>query len=498
MLSYSEWLAQQNSNPAPNSAPTAPQSRPVAAAQPMAPANAPAQNAQGGVLDLPEFNYTMSDDLTGQNAGAYLNDYYNYIGNDYGSLISQFSTDNAGQMVNWDEDQFMTINDFGLNSSRKSGELRDKLPTGYFLGDEWYSNNDPLDTYYYYDHKGRLQSLAPNEINPFFHFNGDGPADGTELYRAVEKPVEQPNPLGVGGYEIPPEYVSAGNYRKETEAEAWERMLANGGSYSDDPFGGDDTFTGLYTDNTHKKYGGQDTVNIPELEKLINDPNWVVRDDNGNITQVRAELLPYIFGQELHQQGIELHRGATPRSNGAFNLAKNLFLGLFTGGLGIAGAAGLGLTTAGTASGMAGAMLPAGTALSTGGMVLSSGLGAGLHTAINGGDLGDFAKNFAMGSIGGYAGSKLSPVLSKAVGNNTIGNALSGGLTRGGLNAVSGGDFGTGFIQGGLNSLVNGTMRNTVSPFLGDLGLNQSFADWLSSSAGKYWLTQYSKKRRYN
>lgn len=503
MLSYADWAAQRGApangvggnTPAPVEQPTAPAGQ-LSFADWQAGRQQPPQ-APTGPLDLPTFNYVASEGLDGQNVGAYLADYYGQMGSGYGSQVSQFATDNAGQMVNWNPDQYMTIEDFGLRSNR--GSLRNGIDTGYYIGDQWYAGT-PDD--YFHAGGGGYRSLAPADLYGSGNVERPGIADGTELFTGTERPGTRAFNDSSGKDEWQTDYTSAGTYRKETEAEAWARMVAQGGAYDDKDktntagFGSEGDLANLSKDNTHKKYGPADPVNIPELAQYIDDPNWVQRGEDGQITGMRAELMPYVFGQELSDVSRELQRGGTPEADVAGKLIGSLVLGIVTGGLGIAGAAAAGLTTAGTAAGMAGAMLPAGTALSTGGLALSSGIGAGLNTAINGGDAGDFVKNFAMGGLGSYAGAKLTPTISNAVGNSTVGGALSGGLTRGGLSALSGGNFGDGFTQGAVSSLVNGASRNYLAPALGDAGVDQSFANWLSSTAGKTAVSELTKKRK--
>jgi hypothetical protein len=167
--------------------------------------------------------------------------------------------------------------------------------------------------------------------------------------------------------------------------------------------------------------------------------------------------------------------------------AFGAILGIATAGLGLPGMVG---NAIGSATG-----LSPGTAAMLGKGVVSAGTNA-LSTGLGGGDFGDIGKSLLTGGVTGglnaLSSNYLTPFLSDALGNDSVSKIVSGGLTQGALSSINGGDFGTGLLSGAVGSGMN----EYVAPELSGLTGSQSFANWLSSAAGKEIVNQLTSKKR--
>jgi hypothetical protein len=204
---------------------------------------------------------------------------------------------------------------------------------------------------------------------------------------------------------------------------------------------------------------------MPELAKYINDPNWVQRGEDGKVTGMRAELLPYVFRDELGEQFRDMTRGGTKESNVMGDLVFTVILGVMTMGVGTAAAsaAGLTATTAGGAAatgvgGLSGA-LTGGAGLSTTGSVVAGGVSGGLSAAAKGGNIGT---GILTGGIGGAASGLVSNgIASTGVDWLDKGTLVNNALTKGTVGAATtfarggdAGDAGVNFLAGAGSSVV--------------------------------------------
>lgn len=384
-------------------------------------------------LTLPDIGYKYTG-ASNQYSDIYA-DYLRYLGNDYLPSLQDWSAQNRGQMVSFSNDPFLTVEDLVGSSGRAVMRGR-QLEPGYFIGDNYspYAidsfgdktnslfgryipgdyENDPSPTYYYQDSSGVYQPVTPWDVQ------SNRLADGAELFT-----FEQLTPtlrdlwdtefqkLYDPQTELYGRYKPTGAFRRETRDEALDRLFNEApsrttGGWND--FLSDNVLNQIAT--SHDEKWGKDYVNIPELAPLLKDPNWVQRDEQGNIVAVRSELMPYIVTQGIGLESGDLNRSTTKSSDLAGNLIKAGIIGIATGGLGSALAGGLGLTTS------AGA-------LTTAGKVVAGATAGGLTSAAMGGDP---LKGALLGGAGGFIGSAFQGVGDSFVAADAA-NLLSSGLS---------------------------------------------------------------------
>jgi hypothetical protein len=217
----------------------------------------------------------------------------------------------------------------------------------------------------------------PNKV----FYNADGSSvgwakEGDELFRQVQD--SEGNPLwdtDISGFSKP-RLESAGVYHKDTQEEAIAKLLARGG---DSAVGGRKDFMGATTlDDLAKDHSGkwgQDYVTDPEFAKYANDPAWVTKDDTGNITAMRAELVPFMLREALGEEFRDINRGGTKAANGFGDLVKMVVIGTVTAGFGTAAAMGMGMSTGAGAT----------AALTTGGKIVAGAVSGGMSAGLQGG-----------------------------------------------------------------------------------------------------------------
>lgn len=414
----------------------------------------------GTLVELPDWTYTPTEGLSGS-SGEHLADYYGQMASNYLPQVDAFAQQNAGNMVAWDPNRFMTIEDFGYGTAR--GNLRGTVSQGYYIGDTFHADT-PADLYVKGSDNNYYRAFGDGEedkVNWMMVLRNIDPGTETELYRGTP---QTPLPGKLVDYDPSGfTYESVGVYRKETPEEAWARQVAQGGGFTtggSGDFGGETTLERLTKDVSSKKWGA-DPVNIPELQQYIDNPEWVQRDDGGKITAMRAELLPYVFREQLGEEFRDITRGGTKKAGGFGDVVGALIIGVATAGFGIAAAAGMGLTAAGTAAGGLTGAITGGTALSTTGSIVAGGITGGLGSAINGGNIGT-------GILTGGIGGGLTPLVSQGLAGtgadwlksgSMANSALSSGVTGAAKTAVTGGNIGDAFLAGAGTSAVMGGLK---------------------------------------
>jgi hypothetical protein len=408
-------------------------------------------------LALPDWEYD-SRGLTKSDILALLQDYYSQMGSNYLPSLDTFAQQNAGQMVDWNPNQFMSIEDFGYGNNRGDLRNQDIIRNSHDLYG-WTTGNESRPSYYTRTPDGQYRVAQGNEGEELFTMSqGDQPENGD--------PTQT--------------YTSAGNYHTETLDEAVARLLGQGGGYATGGFNdfiGTGQMSRLASDQSGK--WGSDYVNMPELQQYLDDPNWVAKDENGNITQIRAELYPLLMREALGEESRDINRGGTKESGGFGDLVKMALLGTVTGGLGLAGATAMGLGTAAAGAGLGATMAGMGTAgLATAGAI-GGALNAGLtdqdilRGALTGGVLGgigSFAKDFAPGVANSLG-------IRSDTGVRAVGGAITGGVGS----AVNGRDPLRGILSGGLYPIVSSNVAE-IAPFL-DERWNKAISNALITEA---------------
>lgn len=418
MLSFADWTAQQS----------APKT--------------------GEPIALPEWSYDSSglkaDKYGSLQASSVLQDYYGQLSNNYLPSLDTFAKDNAGQMVAFDPNRFMTAEDFGLGDgggiNRGSLRNQDLLQASHDLN--WVNNGGDSGTIPAYYQKRDGGYYAANQAT-----------DGEELFKLLS------------GEDGTQSYESAGKYHKETPEEAMTRLLAQEGvSGGVNDFMGSEALTNLAKDNSGK--WGADYVKDPALQKYLDDPSWVSKDENGNITNIRAELYPMLMREQLGQEYRDIARGGTKDADGFGGIVKALVLGVATGGLGLAGASALGFGSAAAGAGLGATA----AGMGYGGLATAGAIGGGLNAALTGGDV---LKGALTGGVAGGFTKWASPTVGGALNNmgvtGTANKVLSGGLTS--------------MAGGGLSSAITGSQFNPLPSFAS--GATQGY---MGSQAGKEML----------
>jgi uncharacterized membrane protein YoaK (UPF0700 family) len=409
-------------------------------------------------------------------------------------------------MVAFDPNKFKSIEDFGWGDSR--GDLRgDLIADGYYIGDQFTSfSSNPWDGFaedrqvgtgpYYQDADGKWQQFnsgydpsTGRRIDEWKRYS-DSLADGTLLHSGYMDEY--------GSFQSTKEL---GAFRNASEEQRLKDIIVQDGSYKTGNKGYHDFMSSQQLVDASKKGDekwSKDYAYEESIAPLLNDPNWVQRDESGNITNIRAELYPYLMRQALGDEYSGMSRGGTKRSGGFGDVVKGLVLGVATGGLGLAGAGALGLASGSLASGLtAGAISGGLSSALTGGDVLKGALTGGVT-----GGLTKFASP--------YVGSGLNNM---GVTNPLLNKTLTGGIIGSGVSAVKGGNAGTGFLTGATNALgqqLGNQVFGSDKSFVKDLAVNagtgavnsaitgrkydpsslingknlMSFADWVSSQNG--------------
>jgi hypothetical protein len=427
---------------------------------------------------MPTFTYNSSGLVADENGmmgvTPFLQDYYGQIADTYLPTIDTFATDNAGKMVSFDPNQFMSSEDFGISNLQGGMRGGDLIQNSHDLSDV---DDSGFNTAYYIkDANGQytnaIRLLGPNGMPQQGYSNVD---EGTELFK--RKLADGTNDDGTWNANEQDAYIADGKYHRETPQEAATRMVSQGGGYKTGQgsydFAGEDQLNRITTD-VHSKWG-QDYVNMPELQKYMNDPAWVARDDKGKITNIRAELVPLLMRESLGEEYRDITRGNTKSSDFLGDLIGSIALGAITGGFGIAGAGAMGLSSAAAGAGLGATA----AGLGAGGMAVAGGLSGALGSAVTGGDV----------LKGGLTGA-LSGGFSKWA-NPTVSNSLTGmGITGGANSALTGGL--TSATGGGLSSLITGNKFNPVSSFAS--GATQGY---LGSNSGKQNMTDMGVTNPY-
>lgn len=420
MLSFDEWMSSNSANQSP--------------------------------LVLPEFTYYRSglslNDKGKLSAQDFLSDYYSKMASSYLPELDQFASSNAGKMVAYDPNKLMSIEDFGLGTNRGSHRNVDLLQSSHDLSPgTGYESND-LRGFYFVNNNGKYDPV----------FSADE-AEGKDLYQLT---------YGFDGSE--PVYTEAGKYHKETLDEAIDRLIGYGGSYKIDgqkggyDFMGQEALSGLSADGGGK--WGPDYMKDPTMVKLLNDPNYVTRDENGAIKSIRAELYPHLFREQLAQEYRDIARGGTKEAGGFGDIVKALIVGVGTGGLGLAGASALGLGSAAAGAGIGATA----AGMGYGGLATAGAISGALSSALTGGDI---LKGALTGGISGGLTKFASPYVSGALSKVGIQGGLNSALT-GGLTSTA---------TGGLTSAIMGNKFNPLSSFAG--GATQGY---LGSKYGKEFM----------
>lgn len=457
--------------------------------------NPTASSGASGLLAMPTFDYnyavaapTNPRGSTPLTAATVAGDYYSRMASDYLPTVDQFASSNAGRMVDLNGSTFMDIADFaGTGSGGRAKLLGKNIQRDFIVGDQRFSTADMYENYrpnpynpdwtpgagkyYYRDARGNIVNYTPNVGNIDQNgYDTSGVPDGVELLtrrdatddeirqrlrergmsdREIERYIQSRNAVGLdidqySGIDpsVRDSYDTFGTVRQETQQEAVDRLLGEGGSRNAGNF-----LSGSTLDRTTKqdneKYG-RDFVNIPELQQHIDDPSWVTKDNSGNITAIRAELVPYVMRQALGDEFANINRGMTDESDVLGTLVGTIVIGVMTAGIGSAFAAGMGMTTAVGAGGAAltGAAgveaLAAGASLTAGGMATAGAIGGGLSTALQGGSGSDILRGAALGGLGGAASGYVSNGVQSTLGGvsdtfNAASTAADGSRVAAGL-----------------------------------------------------------------
>jgi hypothetical protein len=421
---------------------------------------------------MPTFTYDSSglvaDKYGMMSADSFLQDYYGQMTNGYLPTIDKFATDNADKMVVFDPNAAMSIEDFGLASNR--GGLRgiDLIHNSHDLSavDDSGFNS----AYYIKLPNGQYtNAMALNGPNGMPRQGFSNVDEGTELFKI--KLANGVNDDGTWNANEENAYIADGKYHRETPQEAAARMISQGGGYVTGhgaDFGGEDQLNRITTDVGGK--WGADYVNMPELKPYLDDPAWVTRDDKGKITNIRAELVPLLMRESLGEEYRDITRGNTKSSDFLGDLIGSIALGAITGGMGIAGAGAMGLSSAAAGAGLGATA----AGLGAGGMAVAGGLGGALGSAVTGGNV---LKGGLTGALSGGFSKWASP---------TVSNSLKGlGITGGANSALTGGL--TSATGGGLSSLITGNQFNPLSSFsTGALGqVAESQKGWMNNLLGE-------------
>lgn len=437
-----------------------------------------------GPLALPDWSYDSSGLTTDKygtlQASGLLQDYYGQLTNGYLPQLDQFAKDNAGQMVSFDPNRFMSLEDFGLDHGR--GDLRnlDVLQASHSFGQ--FDENNPSN-YYVKDGEG---------YKPIWNLGGGvgSGLEGQEIFTMQNGEPTWENNQGT------PVYTSAGKYHKETPQEAAARLIAQGGGYKSGnngrqtggdsyDFMGVDSLNAMTTKGSEK--WGTDYVNDPTLKQYLDDPSWVSKDENGNITAIRSELYPLLARQSLGGEYQNIARGGTKASDGIGGLVKGLILGTVTGGLGLAGASAMGMGSAAAGAGLGATA----AGMGYGGLATAGAISGGLSSALTGGDV---LKGALTGGLAGgftkFASPYVGDTLSGMGVTGTTNKILSGGLTSmagSGLgSAITGGEWNpaASFATGALGQ-VSQSQKGWLNNVLGEAAIDPQFASFIESQAGK-------------
>lgn len=428
MLSFADWTAQQSAPKTGGQSFTDWQTR-------SDPLVLPEWSYSNDNLKLDKYGRLMASDV--------LTDYYGQLSNNYLPSLDTFAKENSGRMVAFDPNRFMTAEDFGLGDGGgiNRGSLRNMDLSQASHDLTWQNNGDSgtLPTYY------RKRDGAYYGVNQA--------TDGEELFKLLS------------GEDGTQSYESAGKYHKETSEEAMARLLAKEGvSGGVNDFMGSEAISNLTKDNSGK--WGVDYVKDPTLKKYLDDPSWVSKDEDGNVTSIRAELYPMLMREQLGQEYRDIARGGTEASDGIGGLVKSLILGTVTGGLGLAGASALGFGSAAAGAGLGATA----AGMGYGGLAVAGALGGGLSSALTGGDV---IKGALTGGLAGGFTKFASPY---------VGDTLSGMGVTGTTNKVLSGGL-TSMAGSGLGSAVTGNKFNPLSSFAS--GATQGY---MGSQAGKEML----------
>lgn len=217
------------------------------------------------------FAYTPNVDLRTTNISGIANDYYSQLAKNWLPTIAN------DQYLDWNTDWFKTSGDIGLGG-RGSGQ----------------------------------RFLPTSDIIPLFEadaafLNGDS-------------------------YSLKPEYSSkgysvdySGDFPRIIKDYSNDEILANflakdvsGGSGTEnaasilDPF----WINNIVSDNDGGGRWYTDTINDPNYQKYLDDPNIVKRDQNGNVTSIRGDIAKTIFIDYLGNAGGDINRASTDAASG--------------------------------------------------------------------------------------------------------------------------------------------------------------------------------------
>lgn len=227
------------------------------------------------------FAYTPNVDLRTTNISGIANDYYSQLAKNWLPTIAN------NQYLDWNTDWFKTSGDIGLGGR---GTGQGFLPT---------SDISPL---FENDYTGAVR--LNDKVN---FFNGDS-------------------------YSLKPEYSSKGysidylgDFPRIIKDYSNDEILANflakdvsGGSGTEnaasilDPF----WINNIVSDNDGGGRWYTDTINDPNYQKYLDDPNIVKRDQNGNVTSIRGDIAKTIFIDYLGNAGGDINRASTDAASG--------------------------------------------------------------------------------------------------------------------------------------------------------------------------------------
>lgn len=392
--------------------------------------------ASTGLLSMPDFTYDKSKlalNADGQlQAKDFLSGYYGQMTENYLPTMDTFASENAGKMVAFDPNKLMSIEDFGLGTSRgdlRNIDLSQKSHNTAFGNDDTGNVSVP---YYTRTPDGQYRAATGRE--------------GEELFTHSRSEPTWQNPDGEDVW------TPAGKYHKETAQEAADRLLGQGGGYKTEgqgaqrsDFMGETTLTDLTTKANDK--WGQDFVNMPELKPYLDDPAWVTKTD-GKVTAIRAELLPLMLRESIGEEYRDMTRGTTKDAEGFGGLVKMVVIGTVTAGFGAAAAAGMGMTTATGA-------------LTAAGQVTAGAIGGGMSAGLQGGNI---LQGAALGGLGGAASPYISkPLTDAGLTNKTLNAGATKAITGGLSAAIQGKDVAMGAVAGGITGMITSMLPDTGS-----------------------------------
>lgn len=431
------------------------------------------QTVPNEVLELPDWTYDTSN-LPIKNskllATDLLADYYGQLGSNYLPQLNQFAQENAGKMVKFDPNRFMSIEDFGWDHDR-AGLRGNYVDRNWTIGDETLGTDTLLNSGKYYTKNGlQLGSDYSDHItNDYWEKQlSDG------LYTLDEDTNQLVNVNAV----------------RESHEDAVNRLLSQGGGYK----------TGNYGDGNRNSYDfmsemalegiaseantkwGKDLVNLPHLKKYLDDPNWVSRGEDGAVESIRAELYPLLMQEALGGEYRNINRGSTKESDFMGDMVKSLVMGVATGGLGLAGASALGFGSAAAGAGLGATA----AGMGAGGLATAGAISGGLNSALTGGDV---LKGALTGGLTGGLSKFAAPTINSALGgmgvNGSMRNVLTGGLTSlagGGLSsAITGGQFNplASFASGATQGYMG---SQSGKQLMSDLGVTNPYAQTMLRS----------------